>query len=215
MTLFIRMLLAAVLFRRAGQHELRRGDRAGCGAEDRNIRLGTCRDPRPWSRQAGQSLGSGRRTREPRGGQDRASRRQRRHHRLRLAVGVARARARRQADILSLFERARRRDGAGLVPDPDSGRSQGPQARRRRRPDRQELAAAAGVAEAGRHRPEVGGDDRLRRAAAADGEDAQRRNGCDRELLEFLRRRWKQRASAASPASRISCRGSAPRAAPR
>ena len=39
-----------------------------------------------------------------------------------------------------------------------------------------------------RHRPEVGGDDRLRRAAAAGGEDAQRRNGCDPELLEFLRR---------------------------
>ena len=31
-------------------------------------------------------------------------------------------------------------------------------------------------------------DDRLRRAAAAYSKDAQRGNGCDRELLEFLRR---------------------------
>ena len=31
-------------------------------------------------------------------------------------------------------------------------------------------------------------DDRLRRAAAAGGKDAQRRNGCDPQLLEFLRR---------------------------
>ena len=34
-----------------------------------------------------------------------------RHHPLRLAVGLARARARAQADILALFERARRADG--------------------------------------------------------------------------------------------------------
>ena len=39
-----------------------------------------------------------------------------------------------------------------------------------------------------RHRPEVGGDNRLRRATAAGCEDAQRGNGCDLELLEFLRR---------------------------
>ena len=118
-------------------------------------------------------------------------------------------------DILSLFERARRRDGTGLVPDPDIGRSQRPQARRRRRPDRQELAAAAGVAETGRHRPEVGRDDRLRRATAADGQDAWRRNGCDPELLEFLRRagskglspRRRHRGSAAETRGR----GAAPR----
>ena len=47
------------------------------------------------------------------------------------------------------------------------------------------------------------------------GEDAQRGNGCDLELLEFLRRHWKQRAFAASPALKICCRNSAPRAAPR
>jgi NitT/TauT family transport system substrate-binding protein len=47
------------------------------------------------------------------------------------------------------------------------------------------LAAAAGVDEAGRHRPEVGRDDRLRRATAAGGEDAQRRNGCHVNYWNF------------------------------
>src|SRR5207244_5407522 len=136
---------------------------------------------------AGQPFGRGSRTGERRGGQDRASRRERRHCGDRLALGVARARTWRQTDILSIFERARRRDGTCLITDPDLGRSQGPQARRRRWPDRQELAIAAGVVEAGRHRPEVERDNRLRRATTAGGEDAQRRNGCDPELLEFLR----------------------------
>src|SRR6266436_554385 len=49
--------------------------------------------------------------------------------------------ASRETDFLSVFKRARRRDGAGLVADPDLGRPQGQEARRRRRPDRQELAA--------------------------------------------------------------------------
>ena len=132
-----------------------------CGAEDRNIRLGTRGDPRARPRQAGQPFGRGSRTGEPRGGQDRASRRQCRHRGHRLALGVARTRTWRQTDILSLFERARRRDGACRIADPDPGRSQGPQARRRGWPDRQELAAAAGVVEAGRHRPEVGGGQSL------------------------------------------------------
>ena len=35
------------------------------------------------------------------------------------------------------------------------------------------------LVEAGRHRPEVGGDNRLRRATAAGRKDAQRRDGCD------------------------------------
>ena len=193
MTAFPRMLMAAIVLTVApARHLLGRGDRSRCSAEERDLRLGTGGDPRPWPRQEGQSLGRDPRTCEPRGRQDRASRRQRRYHRLRLAVGVARARAWRQADLLSVFERARRRDGAGRIPDPDIGRSQGPQARRRRRPDRQELAAAAGVVETGRHRPQVGVDDRLRRAAIADGQDAQRRNGCDPQLLEFLRRAGSQ-----------------------
>ena len=83
---------------------------------------------------------------------------------------------------------------------------------RRRRPDRQELAAAAGADEAGRHRPEVGGEHRLWRAAAARRQDARRRDGRHAQLLEFLRRSSRPRAFAASPASRTSCRSSGPRA---
>src|SRR5258708_30963660 len=125
---------------------------------------------------------------EPRSRQDRAPRRQRRYYRLRLAVGVARARTWRQTDVLSVFKRARRSDGTEFIFDPDVGGSQRPQARRRRRPDRQKLAAAAGIDETGRHRPEVRVDDRLRCTTAAGGEDTQRRNGRHRQLLEFLRR---------------------------
>ena len=50
------MLMAAiVLSRRSVRHLLERGDRTGCSAEDRNLRLGTGGDPRPWPRPAKQT----------------------------------------------------------------------------------------------------------------------------------------------------------------
>ena len=66
--------------------------------------------------------------------------------------------------------------------------------------------------EAGRHRPEVGGDDRLWRAASDRRQDARRRDGREPQFLEFLRRSSRPRAFGASPASRTFCRSSAPRA---
>ena len=59
------------------------------------------------------------------GRQDRVARRLGRHHRVGLAVGVARAPSRRKARVLSLFQRGRRRDGGRRVAVDKSRRSQG------------------------------------------------------------------------------------------
>ena len=90
--------------------------------------------------------------------QDRAARRLRRRHRVRLAVGVARA-PRSAASSCSIPTRARSAPSWWRPPrrSESARRSQGHVARRRGRPDRQELAAAAGRDEAGRHRPEDAG----------------------------------------------------------
>ena len=61
-----------------------------------------------------------------------------------LALGRARTRARRQAPVHALFERARRGDGAEGFAGPYARRSRRPVHRRRRRTDRQELAPARG-----------------------------------------------------------------------
>ena len=85
--------------------------------------------------------------------QDRAQGRLGRSDAVRLAVGRARALARRQARVLSVVLDARRRDGAGAIADQGHRRPQGQEARDRRRSARQELAAAAGARAALRPRP--------------------------------------------------------------
>ena len=216
MKLFIRTLLAAVILPSRHRHVLRRGDHARCGAEDRNIRLGTGRHPRARSRQAGRS---------------------RQFEVLELASPEAGKIALRagNADIIVsdwLWVSRERGLGAKLTFYPYSS-ALGAVMVPASSPIRtladlkgRKLAVAGGPIDKSwlllqaslkqeRHRPEVGGDDRLRRAAAAGGEDARRRNGRDAQLLEFLRRAGSQGLPPRSPASRISCRNSAPRAASR
>jgi hypothetical protein len=79
---------------------------------------------------------------------------------------VGRERAGRQSRILSVFERARRRNGGREFADQRYRRSEGQKARRCRRAARQKLAAAAGIGAAIGHRSQNGGRDRLRCAAA-------------------------------------------------
>ena len=128
-----------------------------------------------------------------RGRQDRAAQRLRRHDRVGLALGGARARARRRTSC-SIPIRAR--SARVMVPanSPIAGRrrSQGQEARGRRRPDRQELAAAAGARAPRRPRSQDAGDDRLRRAAAAVAEGAAGRERRHADVLEFLRRAGRQ-----------------------
>ena len=129
-----------------------------CGAEDRNIRLGAGGDPRAWPRQAGRPLDSSViELASPEAGK------------IALRAGSADiivsdwlwvSRERGLGAKLTFYPYSSAL-GAVMVPNAspirNTGRSQGPHACRRRRPDRQKLAAAAGVVEAGRHRPEVGG----------------------------------------------------------
>src|SRR6516225_10106901 len=107
-------------------------------------------------------------------------------------MGRARAFARRRSRLLSLVEHARRGDGAGTIADPGDRRSQRQEARRCRRPARQELAPAASAGAPQRSRSQETGDCYLRRAAAAVGEGVARRDRGHVDVLEFLRRSRKQ-----------------------
>ena len=104
-----------------------------------------------------------------------------------LWVG-ARARARRQAPVHALFERARRGDGAEGFAGPYARRSRRPVDRRRRRTDRQELAPVAGGGARRWARPHKGRAAVLRRAAAHRGEARPGRDRDRARILEFLRR---------------------------
>ena len=146
------------------------------------------------------SANRSRRARIDRSRQDRTQGRLRRCHAVGLAVGGARALARRRAGLLSVVEHARRRHGAGAVADPGDRRSQGQEARHRGRAARQELAPAAGAGAPIRHRSQETGDDRLRRAAAVGGKDVAGRDGRDADVLELLRRARKQRVQTRSRA---------------
>ena len=151
-----RCVVAAPCVRRHQRH--RRRAHSGGGAEDRDAVLGARHHqgarPRPQSRSADRDA----RARLDRGRQDRAQGRLGRPDAVGLAVGRARALARRQPGVLSVVEHARRRDGAGAIADQRDRRSQGPQARHRGRPARQELAAAAGAGAPLGHRSQAAGD---------------------------------------------------------
>ena len=112
--------------------------------EDRNGVLGNRADQGARARQGGESGHRDDRACLHRGGQGRARGRRGRHGRRGLALGGARAGARRQAPVHALFERARRGDGAEGFAGPYARRSRRPVHRRRRRTDRQELAPACG-----------------------------------------------------------------------
>ena len=100
----------------------------------------------PRARQEGRPRTSTPRACFDRGRQDRHQGRLGRPDAVGLAVGRARALARRQARVLSVVRHARRRDGAGRIrTHPEHRRPQGQEARGRGRPARQELAAAAGL----------------------------------------------------------------------
>ena len=83
----------------------------------------------------------------------------------------------------------------------------------RRRPARQKLAAATGVNEAGRHRPEVGS----RRSSTARHRCWRRRCSAAKWTLPSISGtsapHWKRRATVVSPVSKTFCRSLGPRAA--
>ena len=163
------------------------------GPEDRNVCLGARRHPRARPRQASRSEDRRDRACQSRSRQDRAARRGCGCHRIRLAVGHARAQPWRQAGFLSLLERARGRHGAVHRTDPNPRRSEGQEARGCRRGTRQELAPRSGRDETGRHRPQDASDDRLRRAGASRRERRAARSRRHAELLELLRGAGSQR----------------------
>ena len=127
------------------------------GPEDRNGRLGDRAHQGARARQGRQSGHRDDRACFHRGGQDRARGRRRRHGGRRLALGGARARARRQASVHALFDRAGRGDGAEGFAGPFGRRSRRQVDRRRRRAARQELAHAAGGGARRGRRPRQGG----------------------------------------------------------
>ena len=179
---------AIVFASRSATRAAARRNRPGCSAENRNIRLGTRRHPRARPRQAGQLSLQVVELASPEAGK------------IALRAGnadiivsdwlwVSRERALGAKLTFYPYSSAL---GAVMVPASSPIRTLADLKGRK-------LAVAGGpidkswlllqaVAEAGRHRPEDGCNDRLRRAAAAGGKDAQRRNGRDRQLLEFLRR---------------------------
>ena len=170
--------------------------------ENRNLRLGTGRHRQSRSRQSG---GCGDRDggiREPASRRARASRGPGRHHHFRLALRHTQPLARRAPDFLSLLLGDRRHHDAALLLDRELERSQGKDARGRRRTARQELAHRPGRSLARGPRPQIGGLDRLRRTVSPRRQGAARRVCREPELLEFLCRARGRAVSIASSASR-------------
>ena len=85
------------------------------GAAHRHARLGARHHPHAWARPQADLADRADRAGLDRGRQDRAQGRLRRPDAVGLAVGRARALARRQARVLSVVQHARRRDGAGAI----------------------------------------------------------------------------------------------------
>ena len=114
----LRLVLTAIIAacRRDQRHGCR--SHSSCSAKDRNAGVGTRRHQDAWSRSQARSRDRTDRARLDRSRQDRAQGRLGRSDAVGLAVGRARALARRQPGVLSLVEHARRRDGAGAIADP-------------------------------------------------------------------------------------------------
>ena len=173
--------------RRAGRRR-GRGHDPPRPAEDRHRRLGDRGDEGTRPRQDCGPRHRDDRTRHRQLRQDCASRRGGGPDRLGLAVGRARAGARRQAPVHALFDRARRSDGAEGFPGPRARRSRRPLARRRRRAARQELVDGAGRwAEGGPGSRQVRPRG-LWRAAADRREARERRTRRRARILDLQRR---------------------------
>ena len=130
-------------------------------------------------------------------------------------VGVARAHARCAARVLSLFERASAPSWSSPASPIDNlADLTGKIARGGRRPDRQELAAAAGAMMQDGIDLKTQARVELWRADAARRKDAAGRIRCDAQLLEYLRgaggRGMRRLASIADLLPKLGVKGSRP-----